>query len=95
MPKTGARSEKNPGRFAPFADDAAVQTIGGLSIENGRDRIAIHGSLDLGRDATGLERARAAAAALAAIVAALEAEPLPEQLADVSHPADTVKNPFA
>ena len=35
------------------------------------------------------------AAALAAIVAALEAEPCPNSVADVSHPADTVKNPFA
>lgn len=88
-------SERDPGRFTPFADDAAVQTIGGLSLENGRDRIALHGSLDLGRDAEGLERARALAAALAAIVSALEAEPLPERVADEPRPADTVKNPFA
>ncbi|WP_244476455.1 hypothetical protein [Methylobacterium sp. Leaf88] len=105
MPKTGAphdpdrssdtRSETSPVRFTPFADDAAVQTIGGLSVENGRDRIAIHGSLDLARDARGLERARALAAAFAAIVAALEAAPLPEQVAEESRSADTVKNPFA
>jgi hypothetical protein len=93
MPKPAAR--KSPDRFVPYADDAAVQTIGGLSIENGTERIALHGSLDLPRDAAGLERARALAAAVAAIVAALEAGPLPERVAEASAPTETVKNPFA
>lgn len=90
-----ADASERPARFAPFADDAAVQTVGGLSIENGTDRIAIHGSVDLARDATGLARARALAETLAAIVAALEAEGLPEQTADATRPPASVPNPFA
>ena len=87
--------EKSRDAFAPFADDAAVQTIGGLSIENGSDRIALHGSLDITRDKAGLDRARALAATLAAIVAALEGEPFPDAVAETVRPAETVKNPFA
>ncbi|MCJ2044389.1 hypothetical protein MKK58_07545 [Methylobacterium sp. J-078] len=97
MSKEGSqkRSGKSRDAFAPFADDAAVQTIGGLSIENGTDRIALHGSLDITRDKAGLDRARALAATLAAIVAALEGEPLPDAVAEAVRPAETVKNPFA
>ncbi|KQP34982.1 hypothetical protein ASF49_22615 [Methylobacterium sp. Leaf104] len=93
MPKSAA--PKASDRFVPYADDAAVQTIGGLAIENGTGRIAIHGSLDLMRDALGLERARALAAALGTIVAALEGAPLPDRVAEAPQPAETVKNPFA
>jgi len=35
-----------PDRFEPFADDASVRSIGSLSIENGTDQIALHGSLE-------------------------------------------------
>ena len=31
----------------PFADDAASISIGELTVENGTDRIALYGSLDL------------------------------------------------
>lgn len=92
---TKAHSSAEPARFAPFADDAAVQTIGGLSLENGTDRIALHGSLDLTRDRPGLDRARALAATLAAIVAVLESEALPEAVAEATRPGTSVKNPFA
>lgn len=90
-----ADAPEHPARFTPFADNAAVQFVGGLSIENGSDRIAIHGSLDLARDATGLAHAQALAATLAAIVAALEAEGPPEQAADATRPPASVPNPFA
>jgi len=81
--------------FAPFADDAAVQTIGGLSLENGRDAIAVHGSLDLTRDRAGLDRARALQAAVTAIVEVLSGSDLPDATeAEVAKP-DTVRNPFA
>jgi hypothetical protein len=86
---------KSPARFEPFAEDAAVQTIGGLSIENGTDRIALHGALDLTRDAEGLTRARALAATLAAIVTALESQTLPDRVADATRPTETIPNPFA
>ncbi|SFH13477.1 hypothetical protein [Methylobacterium gossipiicola] len=88
-PSPGART------FAPFADDVAVQTIGGLSLENGRDAIAVHGSLDLTRDRAGLDRARALQAAVTAIVEALSGSDLPEAAeATVAEPT-IVRNPFA
>lgn len=83
-----------PTRFEPFADEATVQTIGGLSLENGTERIAIHGAVDLTRDSAGLARARLLAQTLAAIVTALEAQKLPEQVSDAVRPAASVKNPF-
>ncbi len=81
--------------FTPFADDASVRSVGGLSIENGRDRIALHGSLDIGLDRRGLERIRALKEAIDAIAAALEAADLPDAVAEARRPTRTVKNPFA
>ena len=79
----------------PFADDRASRTLGGLTIENGRDRLALYGSLDITRDKAGLEQARALKAILDAAVAALEAgDTLPEKAAP-PRPTKTVKNPFA
>ncbi|MGE7419099.1 hypothetical protein [Methylobacterium tarhaniae] len=81
--------------FSPFADDAAVQTIGDLTLENGTARIALHGSLDFARDRESLERARALAKTLSAIVAALEGEvDLPERTEEVRAATKAVKNPF-
>ena len=40
--------------FAPYADDAASLTIGGLTVENGRDGIALYGNLALTRAKVGL-----------------------------------------
>ena len=86
---------KQEGGFRPFADDAAVQTFGDLSIENGTTRIAVHGSLDLTRDRDGLERAKALKALVDAIVTSLEKQDLPEMVAEETHAPKTVKNPFA
>ncbi len=36
--------------LTPFADDAASVSIGKLTIENGTDRVALYGSLDITRD---------------------------------------------
>ncbi|QRE74135.1 hypothetical protein [Methylobacterium aquaticum] len=81
--------------FTPFADDAAVQTLGGLTLENGTARIALHGSLDFARDRESLERAKALAKTLAAIVAALEREAdLPERAGEVRVATTEVRNPF-
>ncbi len=81
--------------FTPFADAAAVRTIGALSFENGPDTIALHGSLDLTRDAAGLAQARALKSTVDAIVATLEAADLPPVIAESSTPPTRVKNPFA
>ena len=97
-PETGASPDATAASgsaFVPFADDAAVQTLGTLSIENGTARIGLHGSLDLTRDRAGLARARALKATVDAIVAALQAAELPEAVADDTRGAETVKNPFA
>jgi hypothetical protein len=84
------------GAFEPFADAAAVRTIGALSFENGTDRIAVHGSLDLTRDEAGLARARMLRDTLAAIVTALERGDLPAQVAEAADEAPkSVPNPFA
>ncbi len=82
--------------FHPFADDATARTIAGLSIENGTTRIALHGSLDIARDRAGLAQARLLQKTLAAIVESLEAEDLPERVAEPEDAAPrTVQNPFA
>lgn len=82
-------------RFRPFEDDAAVQTLGDLSIENGTTRIALHGSLDLTRDRRGLERALRLKTLLDDVVAALEAQDLPETVAERVDAPESVRNPFA
>ncbi|MCJ2013311.1 hypothetical protein [Methylobacterium sp. J-076] len=83
-------------RFAPFADDAAARTIGGLSVENGTGRIAVHGSLDITRDKAGLAQARLLRETCEAIVRALEEADLPEAVAQApDDPPRRVANPFA
>ncbi|SFM68434.1 hypothetical protein [Methylobacterium pseudosasicola] len=96
-------SEDKPSRrkpkaesFEPFADDASVRTIGALSFENGTDRIALHGSLDLTKDKAGLAQARLLRDTLDAIVKALEAGDLPEAVAEAPDATPkSVPNPFA
>ncbi|WP_431858675.1 hypothetical protein [Azospirillum sp.] len=79
----------------PFADDAAATQIGDLSIENGTDKVAVYGSLDITRDKQGLEHARRLKDLLDAVVHALEAEKnLPDSVPPPEAP-DTVENPFA
>jgi hypothetical protein len=92
-PETG---DSGHDRFEPFADDATVRSIGALSFENGKDRIAVHGSIDLTRDKAGLAQARHLRETLAEIVKALETGDLPEPVADSPDAAPTsVRNPFA
>jgi hypothetical protein len=82
--------------FTPFADDTAARTIGGLSVENGTARIALHGSLDITQDKAGLAQARRLRDTAEAIVRALEAADLPERVAEAPDaPPRTVRNPFA
>jgi hypothetical protein len=91
------RSKKEAG-FEPFADDAAVRTLGALVFENGTARIALHGTCEITRDRAGLALARDLKRTAAAIVAALEAEDLPERVAESEDPeeaAEPVRNPFA
>ncbi len=81
-------------RFIPFADDAASVSIAKLTIENGTDRIALYGTLDLTRNRQGLEHARALKVILDQAVHVLEAQPdLPDAVPAAAAPK-TVANPF-
>ena len=82
-------------KFTPFAEDAASASIGKLTIENGTDRVALYGSIDLTRDKQGLAQARALKALLDQVVQHLEAEKsLPDSIpADL--PSKSVANPFS
>ena len=78
----------------PFADDRAAIEVGDLKLENGRDRIACYGSLDLTRDKAGLELAQRLQAVLASVVKVLEADAaLPDAIPPPKQ-RGAVKNPF-
>ena len=81
----------------PYADNEASMTIGGLTAENGTDRIIFSGSLDIARDRQGLDHARALHGLFGAVVTALEAEEnLPARAAAPRLTGTTRKpNPFA
>ncbi|EIM30943.1 hypothetical protein [Microvirga lotononidis] len=82
-------------KFQPFADDSASLNIGDFTVENGTDKVALYGSLDVTRDKAGLKNAKALKSAVDAIVKALEQD---KELPDESGPTEApqqVKNPFA
>ena len=80
--------------MTPFANASESLGIGGLTVENRTDRVALYGSLDLTRDKQGLAHARKLKALLDEVVQALEAaEDLPDRVAAPEAP-ETVKNPF-
>ena len=80
--------------MTPFANDTAAIEIGDLKLENGRDRIACYGSLDLTRDKAGLALARQLHAVLAAVVQALEGDASLPDTIPPPRKQGTVKNPF-
>ena len=82
--------------FQPFADDAASTAVGGLTVENGTDRLAVYGSLDITRDKAGLANARALLDLLTRAVAALEGQnkDLPNDPKKPETPK-SIRNPFA
>ena len=81
--------------LTPFADNAASVSIGKLTIENGTDRVALYGSLDITRDQQGLVHARTLLAILQAAVQQMEGDKeLPVAVPATAKPK-TVANPFA
>ena len=89
------RADEDAQNIKPFADEAAAQRIGELSVENRLDRVSLYGSLDLTRDQRGLRRAQDLKRIVDAVVRTLAAEAnLPEAVAGPEEP-QTVKNPFA
>jgi len=80
--------------FYPFANDSDALTLGEFTIENGTDKLSLHGSLDLTRDKAGLQQARVLRAILDATVKALETDKaLPDRITPPNAPQQ-VKNPF-
>lgn len=79
--------------FRPFADDTASITIGGLTIENGTDRLAIYGTSDVTRDKPGLAMAKELRALLDAAIKVMEKQGVPDKVALPLKPV-AVKNPF-
>ncbi|CAN7337382.1 hypothetical protein LJR289_001841 [Pseudoduganella sp. LjRoot289] len=80
-------------KFLPYANEADVLHIGGLTIENRVDRITIAGDIDLTLDQAGQADARALHKLLTDVLDKMDAQALPAKLP----PPDikTVKNPFA
>lgn len=80
-------------KITPYANESESLTLGGLTIENRTDQVALYGSIQLTRDKPGLEQARQLKTVLDAVVHALEADKhLPDSIP--IKPAETVKNPF-
>ena len=81
-------------KLIPFADDASSVSIDKLRIENGTDRIAISGSLDITRDKQGLAHAQVLKMLLDQAVHRLETEKdLPDRIPAPSAPKG-LRNPL-
>lgn len=79
--------------FVPFAEQASLCSLGGLTIENNQDRLSLYGSLNIAEDQAGLAQAQALKALLERVISHLQAQDnLPEQL-DYP-PEEEVDNPF-
>lgn len=82
-------------KLTPFADDTASVSIGAMTVENGTDRVALRGSLDLTRDQHGLAQALVLKALVDQVVQRLQStKDLPEAVPGVEA-ARSVPNPFA
>lgn len=79
--------------FHPYADESAVLDLGGLTLENHVDRVALYGQMSITKDQQGLARALSLQSELAQIIAVLQATALPERIETA--PVVMVKNPFA
>ena len=78
----------------PFSENASSVGLGGLTVENGLDRVAIYGSLQIDRTKEGRILALQLKSLADAMVAALDAE---RNLPDRLEPAVITQspNPFA
>jgi hypothetical protein len=77
----------------PFGNDADSIPFGDLTIENGTDRIALYGSLNITRDKAGLQLAQELKEVLDAVVTTLQADKnLPDHIPIA--PVERVDNPF-
>lgn len=76
----------------PFQNEEDAFNIGELTIENRLDKLSLYGSLNITKDKAGLALAESLQELVAATVAALKAEALPDHIALA--PSDSVDNPF-
>ena len=82
-------------KLTPFADDAASIGVDKLTIENGKEKLSLYGSLDITRDRQGLQHALVLKAIIDQAVHTLTSDPaLPQRLPPPEKPT-TVSNPFA
>ncbi|WP_256080406.1 hypothetical protein [Massilia sp. YIM B04103] len=79
-------------KFIPYANEADVLHIGGLTVENRLDRITLSGDIDLTQDQAGLEHARELYKLLGEVLVKLEAQSLPAKLPPPK--VKQVANPF-
>ena len=79
--------------FQAFKDDTASVDIGDLTFENNDQRVAIFGSINIGRDQQGLAQAKQLQTIINEMVSYLEQQELPDKI-ETFEPK-TVKNPFA
>lgn len=78
--------------FKAFEDQTASIDIGDLTLENNDQRVAIFGSLNIGRDQQGLAQAKQLQAIVNQMVTYLEQQELPAQVE--TFVPKNVKNPF-
>jgi hypothetical protein len=76
----------------PFQNEQETLTIGELTVENRLDRVELYGSLDITKDQAGLKLARELRELLDAAIAAMERQPLAEQVS--AKAPERVDNPF-
>lgn len=79
--------------FKPFENGVESHSIHDLTVENDVDRVSIYGNLQIGKDQSGLETARALQAYVNAIVIELEqTKNLPQKIETQSE--NEIENPF-
>ncbi|WP_019939884.1 hypothetical protein [Bordetella sp. FB-8] len=82
-------------KIHPFANESDALSLGGITIENHTDRIAVFGDATVSRDKAGLRLAKDLAEVINAVVSSLEADKmLPDAIAPDQAPTGK-RDPFA
>ncbi|MEN3177709.1 hypothetical protein ABDK75_17245 [Gluconobacter sp. OJA] len=81
--------------FIPFLDAGESVRIDDLTIENGTERIALYGRLEIRRDRIGLQDIQALKAQIDAIARELEGSAHLPDRARVAREDSVIPNPFA
>jgi hypothetical protein len=81
--------------FGAFDDDSSVMTVDEMSIENGTEIIAIHGSMNIAKDQHSLKNIKALINVLQQISNCIaEEENLPEKIEITTEEGGETENPF-